>query len=30
MYVDIVVVQMALYYSIFYAYYNMDLQKFRR
>lgn len=30
MYIDIVVVQLALYYSIFYAYYNMDLHKFRR
>jgi len=30
MYIDIVVVQLVLYYFIFYAYYNMDLQKFRR
>ena len=30
MYIDIVVVQLAFYYSIFYAYYNMDLQKFCR
>ena len=30
MYIDIVVVRIALYYSIFYAHYNMDLQKFSR
>ena len=30
MYIDIVVVQLVLYYFIFYAYYNIDLHKFCR
>ena len=30
MYIDIVVVQLAIYYSIFYAYHNMNYEKFCR